>query len=50
MEQIDIFEMELEPEKRYRLPELPLAQVQDNPQVFQLVVETTHYRIEIEIG
>ncbi len=45
-----VFEMELEPEKRYCLPELPVAQVQDNPQVFQLVVETTHYRIEIEIG
>jgi hypothetical protein len=50
MEQIEILAIEPEGKVLYCLPELSVSQDQDDPQVFRLVIETTNYRIEIEIG
>ena len=50
MEQFEVLEMEQEFEECICLADLPEVQEEVDPQVFRLVVETTNYRVEIEIG
>ena len=50
MEQMDVIEMDPIIEELYCLSDLPVAQEQEDEQVFTLVIETDNYRIEIEIG
>jgi hypothetical protein len=50
MDQFEVLEMEQVFDKCFCLADLPEVSEEVDPQVFKLVVETTNYRVEIEIG